>query len=290
MSINPFGIDKSRARRAFERCADQYDEVAVLQREIGNRMLERLELVRLAPRAVLDLGCGTGLASAALLHRYPKAQIIALDFAHPMLLRARRRGTWLRRPHCLCADAERLPLADGSLDLIYSNATLQWCNDLEATFRELLRVLTPGGLLMFTTFGPDTLKELRTAWSQADDHNHVSAFPDMHDVGDSLMRARFAEPVLDAEWLTLTYPEVGDLMRDLKALGAHNATHSRPRGLTGKGCLAAMTRAYETFRIDGRLPATFEVVYGHAWVPQQKPLPGGVAVPLEAIRRAVHAR
>jgi len=290
MSGDPFRIDKARTRRAFERCADRYDEAAVLQREIGDRMLERLELVRLVPRVVLDLGCGTGHASAALLRRYPKARVIALDFAHSMLLRARRRGTWLRRPRCVCGDAERLPLADGVVDLIYSNATLQWCNDLDASFRELLRVLAPGGLLMFTTFGPDTLKELRAAWSRADGHNHVGAFPDMHDVGDSLMRARFADPVMDVEWLTLTYPEVRGLMQDLKALGAHNATRGRGRGLTGKGHLAAMTRAYEAFRVDGRLPATYEVVYGHAWVPEQKPLPDGVAVPLEMLRRAAQAR
>jgi len=290
MNKDPFRIDKARARRAFERCAERYDEAAVLQREIGDRMLERLDLVRLIPPVVLDLGCGTGHASAALLRRYPKARVIALDFAHPMLLRARRRGTWLRRPRCVCGDAERLPLADGAVDLIYSNATLQWCNDLDAAFQELRRVLAPGGLLMFTTFGPDTLKELRAAWSQADDHNHVGVFPDMHDVGDSLLRARFADPVMDVEWLTLTYPEVRGLMRDLKTLGAHNATQGRDHGLTGKGRLAAMTQAYEAFRVNGQLPATYEVVYGHAWAPEQKPPSDGVAVPLDALRRALRIR
>ncbi len=278
-------IDKHQARRSFARSADRYDEVAVLQREIGGRMLERLELVRLQPQTVLDVGAGTGFSTDGLLRRYPKARVIALDFALPMLQHARRKGGWLRRPRCLCADAERLPLADGTVDLLYSNVTLQWCNDLENTFREFLRVLRPGGLLMFSTFGPDTLQELRAAWARADGHSHVGHFPDMHDVGDNLVRARFADPVMDVERMTLTYREVADLMRDLKVLGAHNVTGGRPRGLTGRGRLQAMTRAYEEYRADGRLPASYEVVYGHAWVPEQKPLADGVAVPVESILR-----
>jgi malonyl-CoA O-methyltransferase len=290
MSGDAYPIDKARVRRAFGQAADGYDEAAVLQREIGGRMLERLDLVRLQPRTVLDLGCGTGQASGALLRRYPKAQVIALDIAHPMLLHARRQGTWLRRPRCVCGDAERLPLADARVGLIYSNATLQWCSDLDATFRELLRVLAPGGLLMFTTFGPDTLRELRWAWSQVDGHSHVSSFPDMHDVGDGLVRARFADPVMDVERLTVTYQEVADLMRDLKVLGAHNATSGRPRGMTGKGRVRAMAQAYEGLRANGRLPASYEVVYGHAWAPEQRALSDGVAVPLESLRRAVRAR
>jgi malonyl-CoA O-methyltransferase len=279
-------IDKTRARRSFERSAARYDQVAVLQREIADRMMERLELIKIQPRTILDVGAGTGYATEALLKRYPKAHVFALDFAYPMLQQARRRGRWLRRPRCVCADAERLPLTDGSVDLLFSNATLQWCNDLDATFREFLRVLRPNGLLMFSTFGPDTLQELRGAWSRVDGYGHVSRFADMHDLGDGLMQARFAEPVMDMEYLTLTYSEVGDLMRDLKTLGAHNASSDRPRGLTGKARMAAVKQAYEAFRRDGRLPASYEVVYGHAWVPEQKPLAGeegGVAVPLSAL-------
>ena len=285
MSTGSPQIDKHQARLSFERSADRYDEVAVLQREIGGRMLERLELVRLQPQTVLDVGAGTGFSTEGLLQRYPKAWVIALDFALPMLRHAQRKGGWLRRPRCLCADAEHLPLADGSVDLLYSNVTLQWCNDLENTFREFLRVLRPGGLLMFTTFGPDTLRELRAAWAQADSHSHVSLFPDMHDLGDSLVRARFADPVMDVERMTLSYRKIADLMRDLKILGGHNVTNNRSRSLTGKGRLQTMTQAYEELRVDGRLPASYEVVYGHAWAPEQKPLADGVAVPVESIRR-----
>jgi len=184
-------------------------------------------------------------------------------------------------------------LADGVVDLIISNAMFQWCNDLERTFGECRRVLRPGGLLLFTTFGPDTLKELRAAWGQVDRHSHISPFLDMHDIGDALVRARFADPVMDADRLTLTYDNVQGLMRDLKALGARNATAARPRGLTGRARLAALAAAYECFRREGRLPASYEVLYGHAWAPEasaSRQVSGEVAIPVSAIggrRRAV---
>jgi len=272
------GIDKARVRRSFSRAADSYDEVAVLQREAGSRMLERLDLVKLRPRRVLDLGCGTGTQTAALMQRYPKAQVVALDLALPMVRHARRKGRWLRRPLCLCGDMERLPLAGGSVDLIVSNFAFQWSTDPLVLYRECLRVLRPGGLLMFTTFGPDTLKELRHAWSEVDDFEHVSPFIDMHDLGDLLIRAGFAAPVMDVDRMVLTYAGVDDLMRDLKRLGARNATIGRPRALTGKARMTAMRRAYEKFRQGGVLPATHEVVYGHAWAPEP------VEVAFETIR------
>ncbi|MCG6895943.1 MAG: malonyl-ACP O-methyltransferase BioC [Thiocapsa sp.] len=278
-------IDKRRARLNFERAAARYDSAAVLQREIAGRLLERLDYVRLEPHRILDLGAGTGHALDALYRRYRKARLVALDFAHGMLLQARRHGSWRRRPLCVCADAESLPLADGAVDLIVSNATFQWCNDLDHTFEECLRVLRPGGLLMFTTFGPDTLKELRQAWATVDGASHVSRFLDMHDIGDALIRARFADPVMDAEHLTLTYLGIHDLMQDLKALGASNVTLDRPRGLTGRARVAALGEAYEINRREGRLPASYEVVYGHAWVPEQKPAAGGISVPISAIGR-----
>lgn len=279
-------IDKNQARRAFSRAAEQYDAVAVLQREIGQRMLERLQYVRLEPKTVLDLGAGTGVDTEQLLKRYRKARVIALDFAAPMLKIAGRRGSWLRRPLCVCGDMEQLPLADGSIDLIYSNAAVQWSTDLPRLFREFRRVLRPGGLLMFSTFGPDTLRELRAAWSRVDGFSHVSGFLDMHDVGDALMQARFSQPVLDVDRLTLTYETVEGLMRDLKTLGAHNATSERPRGLTGKGRMAAMREAYEGFRRDGRLPASYEVIHAHAWAPEaESAQPGVTLVPVDRIGR-----
>ncbi len=269
-----FYLDKARVRAAFDRAALRYDDAAVLQSEVRNRLLERLDLVKIQPQTILDVGAGTGHSSAALLQRYKKAEVIAVDVAHGMLLQARRRNSswrpWQKVPTLVCGDAERLPFADACVDLIFSNLTLQWCNDLDHTFKEFRRVLKPGGLLMFTTFGPDTLKELRQSWRNVDGFNHVNAFIDMHDIGDAMMRARLAIPVvMDMENFTLTYATVRHLMRDLKTIGAHNVTAGRARGLTGKGRMQAVHAEYEKYRRDDLLPATYEIVYGHAWAPDQ---------------------
>ncbi len=285
-ALHPNPIDKRLARRSFERAAADYDRVAVLQQEIARRMLERLDYVKLEPRVVVDIGAGTGFSAERLLTRYPQARLIAVDFAMNMLRRTRLRGTSSRRPFCVCADAEELPLGAGSADLLFSSATLQWCNDLERTFSAFSRILRPGGLLMFTTFGPDTLRELRQAWASVDGYSHVSSFFDMHDIGDALVRSRFADPVMDVERITLTYETVEGLMRDLKTLGAHNVTGARARGLTTRRRLSLMVAAYERFRQGGRLPASYEVVHGHAWAPQQYALgDGGVGIPVDLLRR-----
>jgi malonyl-CoA O-methyltransferase len=259
--------DKRRIRRHFERAAARYAAAAVLHREVEQRMLERLDLVKLQPHGILDVGAGPGSASHALGKRYRAAQVIALDIAHAMLVLARRGSPWYRRLACVCADLEALPIAAARIDLIFSNLTLQWAASIESAFTEFRRVLRPGGLLMFSTFGPDTLKELRAAWSAADGFEHVNRFVDMHDIGDALVQTGFAEPVMDMEMFTLTYDDVRAVMADLKAIGADTVLAGHRTGLTGKARLAAMIDAYERFRWDGRLPATYEVVYGHAWMP-----------------------
>lgn len=284
-----YRIDKQQSRRAFANAVATYDRAAALQREVGAQLLERLDLVKLQPGRILDLGCGTGDISYALLNRYRKAKVFSLDLAFSMAQRTRKRGGWFRKPGAVCADAERLPFADNSFDLLISNLMLQWVQDLDRTFAEFQRVLAPGGLLVFTTFGPDTLRELRHSWSQADDHTHVNAFIDMHDIGDALLRARLAEPVMDVERMTVTYDDIRDLMRDLKELGAHNVTVGRNHALTGRHKLQRMMQAYEAFRYKGRLPASYEVVHGHAWSPPQKQqvsmVNGEVCVPLDHLRR-----
>jgi len=268
-------IDKRLLRLSFERAAAGYDGAAVLQREIGSRMLSRLDYVRQQPAVVLDAGCGTGHATADLQQRYPAASICALDLALSMVRRACARSGRMRRwtgrgLRGLCADIESLPLRAGAINLLWSNLALQWVNDPLRAFAEFRRVMAPGGLLMFSTFGPDTLKELRAAYQGIDRHTHVNRFIDLHDIGDMLVQSGFADPVMDMEYLTLTYQDVRALMRDLKAIGAHNVTAGRPQGMSTRAALAAVERNYEQWRRDDRLPATFEVIYGHAWVPQPR--------------------
>ena len=253
---------------------------------------ERLQLVTLVPGVVLDAGAGTGHASRALKRRYPKALVVALDSSPQMLKVAGKQQSWLRPFERVCADAQALPLRDGSVDLIVSNLMLQWC-DPDAVFAEFRRVLTPAGLLSFSAFGPDTLRELRPHGRQVDAHSHVHQFIDMHDLGDALVRNGFAAPVLDVERFTLQYLDVRNVAADLKATGAHNATAGRARGLTGPRKFAAMQAAYEQFRQDGRLPATYEVVFAHAWAPAHaalRGLPEPTSVSLEEIKRELRAR
>jgi malonyl-CoA O-methyltransferase len=277
------GLDKHRVRASFEHAADTYDAVAVLQREIADRLLARLELVQLKPKVILDIGCGTGYGLRKLMQRYPRARVLGLDIAAAMTRRARREsGLWNRvTGRCIfsCGDAECLPVATASVDMIISNLTLQWC-DPPTVFAEAQRVLRPGGLIMFTTFGPDTLRELRAAWRAADDAAHVHGFIDMHDLGDMLIHAGLADPVMDMEHFTLNYPGVMEVMRDLKRLGAHNAARARARGLTGKARFARFRSAYESLAQNRTIPATYEAVYGHAWAPEpgQARARAGVAV------------
>ncbi|HPQ24283.1 MAG TPA: malonyl-ACP O-methyltransferase BioC [Gammaproteobacteria bacterium] len=282
---DPPMLDKEKARHSFGRAAALYDETAVLQMEVGQRMLERLDYIRIEPQVILDIGCGTGALTEGLMRRYPRAEVVALDFALPMLLRTRQRGRWLRRPRCLCADLDALPLADQSVDLVFANAALQWSARPAETFADIARVLKPGGLCMFSSFGPDTLFELRAAWAEVDPGDHVHQFIDMHDYGDMLMAAGFADPVMDVERMTLTYGDAMQLMREIKLIGAGNASRHRERGLVGRSRIARVCAAYEQFRdADGRLPVTYEVVHGHAWGPTQRRVGGETRVAIDVLR------
>ncbi|HEX4885732.1 MAG TPA: malonyl-ACP O-methyltransferase BioC [Casimicrobiaceae bacterium] len=291
---DPRDVDPAAVKRAFGRAAATYDAAAVLQREVGTRLVGRLDVVRLEPARILDVGCGTGEATAQLVARYPDARVVGLDLALPMAQAARERlhrtRSLYRRllaplsratgpsAHVVCADASMLPLAGVSIDLVFSNLALQWVNDLPRAFAEMRRVLRVGGLLTFTTFGPDTLKELRAAFARADGYTHVNRFVDMHDLGDMLVGAGFADPVMDMETLTVTYPSAQALMLDLKAIGATNATRGRPRGLTGRGRIARVVAQLEKRMQEGRLPATYEIVYGHAWKGEPKTTAAGLPI------------
>ena len=284
----PFHLDRPGIRASFDRASTTYEAAAVLQARVADELVSRLEPFNFTPEVVLDLGAGTGRMTAALKRRYRRSLVIALDLAPGMLHEARRHQQWLRRFERVCGDAMRLPFADASVDVVVSSLMLQWCDPPDAAFAEIRRVLKPEGFLALTTLGPDTLIELRTAWAEADSetdaatpvYNHVNHFTDMHDVGDALVRAGLSEPVLDVDRIQLTYPDTLSLMRDLKAIGAHNVTAGRPRGLLGRTRLKRMQQAYEAFRRNGQLPATYEVVYAVAWGATGKPasaLVGGEA-------------
>ncbi|PCJ86985.1 MAG: malonyl-[acyl-carrier protein] O-methyltransferase BioC [Thiotrichaceae bacterium] len=264
------GFDQSRVRRAFDRAADRYSQYAVLQNEVCNRLLEKLDVVKINPEYILDAGAGTGAALPDLFERYKKAQLVALDLSENMLAQSAQHGRLLRTPHLVCADIEKLPFADNTFDLVFSSLSLQWCNDLNAAFLEARRVLKPGGLFVFSTFGPDTLKELRTSWASVDEASHVNQFIDMHDIGDALLHDRFAEPVMEAEIITVTYDTVDEIMHDLKAIGANVTAKKSPNnavGLSGKSVLKRVRQSYEQFRKNKVLPVSYEVIYGHAWKP-----------------------
>ena len=261
-------------------------------------MAERLGFIKLSPASVLDAGCGTGEALGELRARYPRAALTGVDFALGMARVARSRAALVATgsksllarlvglsddgaadaPRIVCADIEALPLRSDSVDLVWSNLALQWIDAPPPVFAEFHRVLRTGGLLTFTTLGPDTLRELRAAFAGIDSATHVNRFFDMHDVGDMLVETGFADPVMDMEMLTLTYADAIALRRELKALGAHNATTGRPRGMMGRARWSRLLATLDRHRREGRLPASFEVIYGHAWKPEPRVTADGRAI------------
>lgn len=279
-------FSQTHIKHHFDHAAVQYEEAAVLQKQVAKEVDDRLDLITIQPNTILDVGSGTGLLTRHLEQRYPNADCIGIDLSDKMVQMAQSRAlrkprNWLNRlvrqknasTHFINGNAYQLPIADQSVDLIVTNLMLQWCDDLDQVFHEFRRVLKPEGLFMMTTFGPDTLKELRQAWAKVDDAEHVNTFIDMHDIGDALIRNGFGQPVLDVEHFTLTYDKPLGVLKDLKAIGATRVGASQPdptgTGLTGKQRFTRMLEAYETQRTEGRIPATFEVVHGHAWASQE---------------------
>lgn len=273
-------LERGAIRRRYERAARTYADAARLEAEVGARMLERLDYVRIEPRRILDAGAGTAREARRLAERYPGAEIVALDFSLDMLRRARRSQGFLSRvfggprPLAVCADMSRLPAPAGAFGLVWSNMALHALDEPLDALREFQRVLAPDGLLMLSTLGPDTLKELRAVAGA----RRVHRFMDMHDLGDRLVAAGFAAPVMDMEQLTVTYPSSEALLAELRATGQTSARADRPRGLSGRRFLAQLREGLGAQMKDARLPVTFEVVYGHAWKGEPRAAPGAPAV------------
>jgi malonyl-CoA O-methyltransferase len=266
-------------RDQFAQAAASYDEAAVLAREVGSRMAERLDYVKIAPARLADIGCATGDGIRELQRRYPRALQLAIDFALPMLAAIGERSGRLERlrgkaPLLVNADVRTLPLAGNCLGLVWSNLMLHWLEDPLPAFRELHRVTEVSGLLTFSILGPDTLKEVRRACADLGIAPPLRRFHDMHDIGDMLVAAGFADPVMDMEMITFTYAGPRGLLRDQRQLGVRV-------GLFGQlpwRDWRRVFRHYAAQRIDGRLPATFEVIYGHAWKPAPRQADDGRAI------------
>lgn len=290
-----YKIERRSVASAFNAAAKNYDAVALLQQTVADRLFESFDLIKINPASILDMGSGTGYGSRKLKQRFKKARFYQADISGEMLKTARKQSPrHFSKNHFVCADAVQMPIKENQFDLVFSSLMLQWCNDLDRVFAEVKRILKPGGLFLFASFGPDTLKELRECWQQADDHVHVNAFVDMHDIGDSLMRNGMDAPVLSIEHIVLIYDDCIQLMRELKSIGAQNINEGRRKTLTGKQRLNQVVSRYESFRTNHKLPATYEVVYGHAWRPhQEKPDSSGESsqsISLDQLKQDLKAR
>ena len=280
---------KQQIARNFSRAAATYNQTAILQQEVGSRLLERLDLIKIDPKIILDMGSGTGFHVEALAKRYPTADILQLDIAKGMIDFSKE-SLPSAKQHYVCADGDYCPLKNHSIDFVFSNCALQWFFDPQFVLAEMRRILKPGGLLLFSTYGPDTLKELRDSYAAFDAGDFVNTFLDMHDIGDLCLHADYSDPVMDMETLTLTYKDVITLLKDLKFMGSQTIHGAKPRGLATEGRFARLQKAYELHLTSSlTLPATFEIIYGHAWIPLESPLHradnnGNIYIPIEHIQ------
>ncbi len=266
-------------RRDFARATASYDEAAALAREVGRRMAERLDYVKLRPSRVADIGCATGEGIRELQRRYPNAVPLAVDAVPSMLAAVRARSGRLERwrgraPRLVNAEVGRLPLAENAFGIVWSNLMLHWVDDPLPVFRELHRVAAVDGLLTFSLLGPDTLKELRHACEELGLASPLRRYHDMHDIGDMLVASGFADPVMDMEMITVTYAGPRGLLRDQRRLGVRDRLFGRLAWRDWRRVL----RHYAARRVDDRLAASFEVIYGHAWKPQPRATADGRAI------------
>jgi malonyl-CoA O-methyltransferase len=271
--------------RRFDRTAPGFDAADFVHRRCFDGLIERLAPLVIAPAMILDLGCATGSGSRQLARHYRKSRIISLDASAAMLKICRRKRSRFSRLREVQADAVRLPLLTGSIDLVFANLLLPWIDELPACMAEVARVLKNGGVFAFSTLGSGSLAELRDAWSDGDSYLHVNDFADMHDVGDALLQSGLAEPVLDVDRLTVTFSDIDAMLRDLTACGARNALSGRRQTLTGKDRFRDAERRLLRGSDSGQLSLQLEIVFGHAWGTGPRPLEGELYVSPESIGR-----
>ena len=252
--------------KAFNDHASQYEKVAIVQHEIGERLFERLQYLNINPRYILDLGCGPGVFSKRLKKYYPDASVIGFDIACGMLLQAKAKQGWWKKWPLVAGDMLAMPFTTGLFDLVFTNQVIHWSASLARLMSEISRVMNRDGCLMFSTLGPDTFRELRPISLGVDTHAHANDFVDMHDIGDCLLAEHFIDPVVDMEVLTAHYSTLPQLLHALKAQGVRNINSARNPGLTGKQSWRCFEQTVSKHRTEqGKYPLTYEVVYGHAW-------------------------
>ena len=280
---------KNEISKTFSKYAAEYEAFAKVQHEIGLRLLERLSYLKIAPKRILDLGCGPGVFSRELSLLYPKAHVVGLDIAPAMLALADKKQGWRHKWSLVAADMKNMPFATGMFDLVFANQVIHWGGPLAGVFRELNRVMNVNGCFMFTTLGPDTFKELRASWASVNSFAHVNEFIDMHDVGDSLLAEYFLDPVMDMELLAVHYESIAKLVRALKKQGVKNINPQRNQGLTGKASWQQFENNYQSLQTEnGKFPLSYEVVYGHAWKGEKRKTERGVEtlIPISQISKS----
>ena len=300
-----FLLNSSDVRRRFDRAADTFGTADFVHGVTRDGLLTRMRPLRIDAKTVLDLGAATGSATALLRKRFGGAHVVSLDLSRNMLRQRKRRRRWFTRTSSVQADAQRLPFADQSFDVVFANLLLPWVNDPAAVLAEVSRVLRKGGVLAFATLGPDSLKQLSRAWGDVDNHAHVNQphvnqphvnqphvnqphvhrFLDMHDIGDALVRAGLADPVLDVDRLTVKYPDARRLFRDLTLSGSRNSLAGRRRGLLGKGQFSRLVAALSEASPGAGIEIDLELVYGHCWSTGPRNEPGNFRIDATAIPR-----
>lgn len=274
MQQQPGRLRTRDVRRRFDRASADFHDADFVHRQTFAGLLDRLAPITAKPGVILDLGCAKGTGSRALASRYPGARVIAVDLSLPMLRFAKEKWWQRRRIRPVQGDANALPLKSQGVDLAFANLLLPWINDLPACLTEVSRVLARDGLFTFSALGPDSLKELREAWGTIDQDWHVNPFPDMHDLGDALVRAGLSDPVLDVDRISIRYDELSKLYRDLSCSGARNSLEHRRRSMTGKAGFRRMEESLSQASAGNGFTLTLEIVYGHAWSVGERPPPG----------------